>query len=92
VKQRQKTEAIIREQIRVLLGDEGIILDDEAMANATDQFLCAVLPNDSEIVDSAHLADLQEDSTWLGYLNQAGVDNTEVYGYAHELRQGAEGE
>lgn len=36
--------------------------------------------------------ELLEDSEWLNFLNIAGVDNWEGYGYAQDLRREANGE
>lgn len=33
------------------------------------------------------LAEAREDQEWLGYLNQAGIDNSPAYDYACQLRR-----
>lgn len=37
----------------------------------------------------AELAEAREDQEWLGYLNEAGIDNSPAYDYACELRRKA---
>lgn len=37
----------------------------------------------------AELAEAHQDQEWLGYLNQAGIDNSPAYDYACELRREA---
>lgn len=37
----------------------------------------------------AELAEARQDQEWLGYLNQAGIDNSPAYDYACQLRREA---
>lgn len=77
------------------------MIDDIAMARSLRQlredYLNAIEVEDDVIEVPAafvgeileRLAKAQEDRDWLGYLDQAGIDNSTAYDYACQLRREA---
>ncbi len=41
------------------------------------------------LVEESHLQSLQRDSNWLSILEEAGIDNSEAYSYAYDVKRDA---